>query len=260
MYTTGSAAPGRLRFPHMGSAPRYCDSAMDRRRRRVVKRGALVTLAVLALAGSAVAAPPGKPPKPAGVPGAPPPAWIDAGAAEKWLAYSSYCWKNRCVDYISPEMRKDVPVLRIRRGQSVTLHLGFVPSQLSVSQGAKTRSLSGAQGGDVASGRRSRVDLRRAESRGRRELRRPHQGSLATGGRVVRSVWPLPSNKGVVMPRVVVTHAVEDLERWLQGKAERAAALEAGTGSNVTTTLPAMARTTSPSRRTSPTWTLWRAC
>ena len=36
------------------------------------------------------------------------------------------------------------------------------------------------------------------------------------------------------MPRVVVTHAVEDLERWLQGKAERAAAFEAGTGSNVT--------------------------
>jgi hypothetical protein len=46
-----------------------------------------------------------------------------------------------CVDYVSPEMRKDVPVLRIRRGRPVTLHLGFVPSQLSVSQGAKTRSL-----------------------------------------------------------------------------------------------------------------------
>ena len=106
-----------------------------------MKRGALVTLAVLALASSAVAAPPGKPPKPAGVPGAPPPAWIDAGAVEKWLAYSSYCWKIACVDYISPEMRKDLPVLTIRRGRSVTLHLGFVPSQLSVSQGAKTRSL-----------------------------------------------------------------------------------------------------------------------
>jgi hypothetical protein len=36
------------------------------------------------------------------------------------------------------------------------------------------------------------------------------------------------------MPRVVITHAVEDLERWLQGKAERAAAIESGTGSNVT--------------------------
>jgi hypothetical protein len=125
----------------MGSATGYCDSAMDRRRRRVVKRGALVTLAVLALAGSAVAAPPGKPPKPAGVPSAPPPAWIEAGTKEKWLAYSSYCWKVACVDYVSPEMRKDLPVLTVRRGQSVTVHLGFVPSQLSVSQGDKTRPL-----------------------------------------------------------------------------------------------------------------------
>ncbi len=36
------------------------------------------------------------------------------------------------------------------------------------------------------------------------------------------------------MPRVVVTHAVEDVQRWLNGKAARAAAIEAGSGSNVT--------------------------
>jgi hypothetical protein len=36
------------------------------------------------------------------------------------------------------------------------------------------------------------------------------------------------------MPRVVITHAVEDIDRWLQGKAERVAAIESGTGSNVT--------------------------
>ena len=36
------------------------------------------------------------------------------------------------------------------------------------------------------------------------------------------------------MPRVVITHAVLDVERWLQGKAERAQAIESGTGSNVT--------------------------
>ena len=36
------------------------------------------------------------------------------------------------------------------------------------------------------------------------------------------------------MPRVVITHAVEDIDRWLQGKAGRAAAIESGTGSNVT--------------------------
>jgi hypothetical protein len=36
------------------------------------------------------------------------------------------------------------------------------------------------------------------------------------------------------MPRVIITHAVQDSDRWLQGKAERAAAIESGTGSNVT--------------------------
>ena len=36
------------------------------------------------------------------------------------------------------------------------------------------------------------------------------------------------------MPRLVITHAVEDIDRWLQGKAERAAAIESGSGSNVT--------------------------
>ncbi len=36
------------------------------------------------------------------------------------------------------------------------------------------------------------------------------------------------------MPRVVITHAVADIDLWLQGKAARAAAIESGTGSNVT--------------------------
>ena len=40
--------------------------------------------------------------------------------------------------------------------------------------------------------------------------------------------------KGVDMPKVVITHAVQDIDRWLQGKEERAAAIESATGSNVT--------------------------
>ena len=36
------------------------------------------------------------------------------------------------------------------------------------------------------------------------------------------------------MPRVVITHAVADVEQWLSGKAGRAAAIESGSGSNVT--------------------------
>ena len=36
------------------------------------------------------------------------------------------------------------------------------------------------------------------------------------------------------MPKVVITHAVEDIARWLEGKEGRATAIESGTGSNVT--------------------------
>ena len=36
------------------------------------------------------------------------------------------------------------------------------------------------------------------------------------------------------MARIVAIHAVEDIPRWLEGKAERAAAIESGSGSNVT--------------------------
>ena len=36
------------------------------------------------------------------------------------------------------------------------------------------------------------------------------------------------------MTRVVITHAVGEMDRWLPGHAERAAAIESGTGSNVT--------------------------
>jgi hypothetical protein len=36
------------------------------------------------------------------------------------------------------------------------------------------------------------------------------------------------------VPRIVITHAVVDIERWLQGKSERAAAIESASGSNVT--------------------------
>jgi hypothetical protein len=35
------------------------------------------------------------------------------------------------------------------------------------------------------------------------------------------------------MPKIVATHAVEDLPRWLAGKAERAAEIASGSGSNV---------------------------
>ena len=36
------------------------------------------------------------------------------------------------------------------------------------------------------------------------------------------------------MPKLVITHAVEDLDRWLAGHGGRAEAIESATGSNVT--------------------------
>ena len=35
------------------------------------------------------------------------------------------------------------------------------------------------------------------------------------------------------MPKIVATHAVVDVRRWLEGKEERAAAIESASGSNV---------------------------
>jgi hypothetical protein len=37
----------------------------------------------------------------------------------------------------------------------------------------------------------------------------------------------------VEVPRIVATHAVRDVERWLKGKADRAEAIESASGSNV---------------------------
>jgi hypothetical protein len=36
------------------------------------------------------------------------------------------------------------------------------------------------------------------------------------------------------VPRMVITHAVQDVERWLTGKAARAEAIQSASGSNVT--------------------------
>jgi hypothetical protein len=65
----------------------------------------------------------------------PPPAWIESRARSWWLAYSSYCWKTTCADFIPPQNRQDLPVLSVRRGAPLRLHLRFTPSRLSVAIG-----------------------------------------------------------------------------------------------------------------------------
>ena len=56
------------------------------------------------------------------------------------------------------------------------------------------------------------------------------------------------------------THAVEDIDRWLQGKAGRAAAIESETGSNVTDYVAADGSNNVAIRRTSPTLQPCREC
>ena len=40
--------------------------------------------------------------------------------------------------------------------------------------------------------------------------------------------------RGTIFPKLVITHGVVDVDRWLEGKADRAEAIESGYGSNVT--------------------------
>jgi hypothetical protein len=93
-----------------------------------------VVLAGLALLAPAHAAARPAPPAPERPPGAPPRAWIETGRAERWLAYSSYCWfststSGLCADYIDPGRRNDLPRIAVRRGELVHIYLAFVPTE-----------------------------------------------------------------------------------------------------------------------------------
>ena len=92
-----------------------------------------------AFAAAAVAAPAGDPPDAGSM--APPAAWVDAPAADRWLEYSTYCWTAMCADYINPEMRDDLPRIAARRGQVVRFQLGFTPTTLTLRVGAKSYEL-----------------------------------------------------------------------------------------------------------------------
>ena len=88
---------------------------------------AVAPAAALAWAGPPAAAPP----KPATAAG-PLPAWAETASRSSWLAYSGYCWKTGCADYLPPASRPDLPVLTITRGGSVRFHFGFRPTSVSV--------------------------------------------------------------------------------------------------------------------------------
>jgi hypothetical protein len=95
-------------------------------------RALLVAASLLAvLAPLARALPPGQPPKRGG---GPPPAWLEKPGADRWLAYSTYCWTTMCADYVAPQLRTDLPRVRLTRGTTVRFHLGFRPSSLTLAR------------------------------------------------------------------------------------------------------------------------------
>ena len=112
-----------------------CDIGLNRPRISLMRiRFALIALG-LAFAAPALAAtwpgqPTANPPKlqqPS-----PPPAWIETHTRSSWLAYSSYCWKTTCADFLPPASRTDLPRVRLTRGASVRIHFAFLPRDARV--------------------------------------------------------------------------------------------------------------------------------
>jgi hypothetical protein len=96
----------------------------------MVRRALLLSLALIAIgAPLARALPPGPPPKRGD---GPPPAWLEKRGTDRWLAYSSFCWTTMCADFVAPQLRTDLPRIRLARGATVRFHLGFRPASLTV--------------------------------------------------------------------------------------------------------------------------------
>jgi len=65
----------------------------------------------------------------------PPAAWLETEGGSFWLGYSSYCWETVCADFIAPSCDdpKHTPKTALRRGDLVTAHLEFEPTELGLS-------------------------------------------------------------------------------------------------------------------------------
>ena len=78
------------------------------------------------------------PAKPEGPPpkldvAAPPPAWVETESDAVWLAYSTYCWKTVCADYVDLRCgAANIPTIRVKPGEKVRFHLGFSPRSLGL--------------------------------------------------------------------------------------------------------------------------------
>ena len=99
----------------------------------VVFASALITSTASAWPGPPKGAPPAQPK-------GPPAAWAETKRDSTWLAYSSYCWSRRnhdgrtalCVDMVPAESRHDLPILRVRLGETVRVHFAFTPTHAHV--------------------------------------------------------------------------------------------------------------------------------
>ncbi len=102
----------------------------------------LLAVLVLGAACAASAAPKPPPPTVPGVQSAPPPAWLETRAGDRWLAFFSYCWTSTCIDSRPVEQRTDIPRIRVARGEVVRFHLDFRPSTLTLEFGSQRVRLS----------------------------------------------------------------------------------------------------------------------
>jgi hypothetical protein len=98
----------------------------------------LLAFAATAWAAGSADAPPEPPPVLKGHNDGPPPAYVVTSRGSTWLAFSSYCWKSTCADFI-PALCTDkgIPKLYLGRGEVIHFHVGFQPKSRSVWIGFK---------------------------------------------------------------------------------------------------------------------------
>ena len=102
---------------------------------------AVLAAAVVLVGASAVQPPKSPPPHVSGTAAAPPPAWISVGARSAWMAYSSFCWKTACVDFIPPAQRPDLPRVTVARDVTVRFHLGFAARNVGIVMPSSTKRI-----------------------------------------------------------------------------------------------------------------------
>lgn len=103
--------------------------------------GATLSASERAVTDSRSRPPSQPPPRVAGGGPAPPPAWVETRRESRWLGFSSFCWSGRrearCVDFLDPSTRTDVPRIRVSRRERVRFHLGFEAREILLSVGKR---------------------------------------------------------------------------------------------------------------------------